>query len=390
MRPAATVVVEEQPPRRLDGVEMPVQTVGQRRHPQVIGFRDGLAVAVVVLVVAFAGNLVAIPAFQPDGMASSASAQASTDHLALPRATAAVCEAGAVTAVPTVTLQVAGGRPTAGLATAVALPVAASVEPVRGPASISVTSGDEVELRIADGRCAVAWEISLDGQVIERQLNPTRDPAQAAQAAFRLQIFQPTGRWASLTAHLAFEQGDLELVWRVMIARYPGPAPTIVSLEAAADRAGSDAAALEPGCGVSQAFLGGGSILGTCHRDGPLQQPDVLVASPDATIAMHVDGWAFERAFDPGVDTLSCGHLDPATRVFTRSDACELRYAFNADAPLSFRLGTEPGTWAIAVNGCFADLRARACGTWYAIVDVESPSAATGHPGPTGAQSQAG
>jgi hypothetical protein len=375
-------------PRRRDSVETPAQPVrlGGNRHVRAV--RESLAVVVAVLVViaglGFAGGHL------PNGLAGlartsarpSASSRATSVPSASPEApTTAPATSGPVAQVtpvvpcsapratsPDPMLAIAGRGRYEGETTYVSDLAPGAVETTEPNQSLQISADDVVALIFVDHRCALAWDIAIDGgRVFSHQDNPNRDPAYAAQNQFPLQ-FGARAYSATLTATFRFATGESRTVWHIQVVGFEPPAVALGEL-AAVDGAGAEVI-MAPGCGFQLSLRNGAVLADACATELPQTELPVIEVQPGTTLVF----FGPVATFDP-VGPIRCGHAVGEPPFLDSDLLCVLEVS--STDPAQFQMPAEPGRWLIGMGGCVRSDGNEACGSWFAIVDTTGTAPTT-------------
>lgn len=365
-------------PEILDEVITPAQPIERPGSPHARGIGEGIAIAVVLILVAGGMGLVAFgrpaasisPSASPVAVATAIIAPSAAPPSPTPNPTVgpAVTPATgcAATSPPTPAIpkiHTPGFRWYGTLASDAWLadPAAATPDPND---AIGATTGLAEPLIVSlDNRwCALAWRFELDGVVIAAQDNPTKSPAYASQNAWSIRVPAMTDPTPLLKAELEFPLGWSVVTWRVTFV--PSPIPD--AFLAAGDRSTSAV----PGCGFTLQLRNGASTAASCVTTIPAAEPDHLQVAPAVDLAFRVPG----AAFVPDQESpMLCGHVGGTPPEFDADSSCVLGLGFDPSNALTFTSPGHPGTWWLAIQGCTTRDGDRACGRWYGIVDVVAP-----------------
>jgi hypothetical protein len=154
------------------------------------------------------------------------------------------------------------------------------------------------------------------------------------------------------------------------VAYVPGPVILSTVVPIGRNAFAPDQVELARGCRFTTTYPGVVATTPPCLVDVVGTNLPVLNAAPEAILVLssadrlELDAGSPERA-------VACGQVDPATRMFSPSDACHLRYLQAPGAAVA--MPASPNIWVLAVTGCASNAAgAHACGTWFAIVDTQS------------------
>lgn len=271
------------------------------------------------------------------------------------------------TTAPVVQLQV-NGRPVAG-----------SVEVLRSgvdpsPALADLDEGTEVpvdvisELWIVGGACANAWDVGLiAGDTLNQVVNPTLDPAIAAQNRFGVALAPYGGRDAILRADLYFPGLAVRALWRISVEPFERPLASL--------RGEDDPRMIIEGCDV-EIVLGNGYAYPrppTCIDDLPFGPADTLTVKRGESLEFGLGDWDVTNA------VLGCGRLSGTSFVGDPEPGCFREVSGRSAQGRSITLPALPadlaeGTWTLAISACALSgvlvVTNSICGTWYANVEV--------------------
>src|SRR5262249_41828647 len=118
--------------------------------------------------------------------------------------------------------------------------------------------------------CALEWQVTLGGVVLERQANPSMSPSVAQKAYFPVAI-PATFSFGVLQLDLHYASGWAAASWTVTVDPAPIPAPYVV--------VGSSANPIlvAPGCGFTVQLQGGRPATETCSSPLPAAMPKLYV-----------------------------------------------------------------------------------------------------------------
>ena len=266
---------------------------------------------------------------------------------------------------PVVQLQV-NGQPIDGFVEVIASDTEPSppIEDLPGPAQVPV---DVIsELWIEGGACATSWDVGLfGGETLDRLVNPSLDPAIAAQNRFKLFLAPYAGRDALLRADLFFPDLAIRAVWRIAVGPFERPAAFL--------QGEGDPLVPVEGCDV-QLVLGNGYEYPSegCTGDLPFEPSGTLALERGSPLVFgFLGGWDVQNA------VLTCGRLSGTTFVAEPEPGCFFEASpFDEEPFVTFPelpRDLEAGVWVVAISACATSGSLGAnhvCGSWYAKVDV--------------------
>lgn len=363
----------------LDEVVTPAQPIDRPGSPRVRGIGEGIAIAVVLILVLGGMGFVAFgrpgPSVTPSASSIAAVASATIEpSLAPPSPTANAtigpavtpatpCSATSPPTPPIAKIHYPGYRWYGTLASDAWLTDPATANPDPNDAVAATTGLAEPLIVSLDNRwCALAWRFTLDGIVISAQANPTGSPGYASQNAWSIRMPAMTDPTPLLRAELDFPLGWSVVTWRLTFVPSPIPEAFLAT--------GDSSVTVAPGCSFTLRLRNGASSSDSCTATIAGAEPDHLQAAPGAQLAFRVPG----AAFVPDPETfLACGHVDGTPAKFAADPACQLELGFDPSNALTFSGPADIGTWWLAIQGCTTVDGNRACGWWYGIVDVGAP-----------------
>ena len=210
--------------------------------------------------------------------------------------------------------------------------------------------------------CALAWQFDLDGVVIANQDNPGMDPAYASQNAWSIRLPATTNPEPRLRARLAFPRGWAVITWRIHFSSPPIPEAFLAD--------GDASVAIAPGCGFALTLKNRAQTSETCASTLPSGEPDHLQVAPDDQLAFRVPGATWEPA---GSALVLCGTVGGHPADFDAHPDCVIDLGFDPSNTVTFTGPSDVGTWWLAIEGCATVDGNQACGRWYGIVDVVAP-----------------
>lgn len=372
-------------PEILDEVITPAQPVDRPGSPHVRGIGEGIAIAVVLVLILGGMGFVAFgrPGSSPAPSASPVSAIGTatpSSPAPTPSPTdrptpgpvvtpATACAATTPATPPVPKIHVPGFRWYGTLLSDAWLadPAVATAIP-ESIADAAIPPADPLVVSLDNRWCALAWQFELDGMPIASQDNPAMNPGYASQNAWSIRLPATADPAPELRARLAFPQGWAVILWRIHFSPQPVPDAFLAS--------GDASVATAPGCGIALTLKNGARSTERCASTLPVGEPGHLQVVPDAELAFRVPGAGFEPATgaQPGPDApVLCGTVAGNPADFDVHADCALDVGFDPSNALTFSAPSDAGTWWLAIQGCTTVDGNRACGRWYGIVDVVAP-----------------
>jgi hypothetical protein len=365
-------------PQILDEVIAPVLPINRPGSPHARGIGEGITIAVILMLIAGGMGLVAFgrPATSVDPSNTSRSAVATASSMpmeapASPTAAATLapivtpataCAASAPPVPPIPKIHTPGFRWYGKLASATWLADPSMATPDPFDAADATTLLAEPLVVSLDNRwCALAWRFLLDGVTIASQDNPAMDQSYAAQNSWSIRLPATTDPTPLLRAELGFPAGWAVVTWRVTFN--PSPIPAVFLSN------GADTIEAIAGCGFSLELRNGAASADTCASSLPAGEPDHLLVDPTAILAFRVPGVSFEPTEEP----VQCGLVGGTPAEFAVALRCTFDVVVDPSNAVTFEAPAQRGEWWLKLRGCTSRDGDRACGWWYAIVDVSAP-----------------
>ena len=249
----------------------------------------------------------------------------------------------------------AGPVPTPAL---VPLPVVPSA-----PATIELRSDVVTLIRTIGDVCATSWRFDLsnpDESIgLESFMSPEADPEWTRQNQFTLELEAFRGRDFDLSGLLTFPGLTVQASWPIRILPFDAPTPRLSLSKTDID--------IEPGCDLQLIFATGfAELVNPCETDMGRQPEATKISAPDSFLNMRFPvGWFLFGA------TVACGSI--AEGHFQPVEGCEVDTRDEGTA-LAISMPSLDGTWSLAISGCatqlLSDTTNKACGTWYATLEV--------------------
>jgi hypothetical protein len=231
--------------------------------------------------------------------------------------------------------------------------------------------GQMPALSVDYAACALEWQVTVGGVVVERQANPSLDPAEADKAYFPVAI-PATFSYGLLQLDLHYASGWAAATWTVTVDPMPIPVAYIV--------VGSYANPIPvaAGCGFTVQLQGGHPATEACGSPLPASMPKLDVF-PQTDLVFRVPQAAFNPASTGGI---GCGHVAGTPPLFVEDGHCLVGDGTDSLGDYTVIAPAGHGTYVLVISGCATYRGGQACGSWYLRVNTlatpPQPSASAG------------